>query len=183
MPSSLPPPPKINVVYVQAKDKVASSSTNLITPGGSRHASEAELSSNHFEKLFSTDDAEELIPTLEVLIRDLQFQATNLRERIQEIVRADEQVDAMRLTQIIERHPELGPVTARMAEIAEQIESLGCFLKDIDQGLVDFPSELGDEVVFLCWQSGEPRVTAWHPIDRGFGDRQPLPGTRGTYLH
>ena len=141
------------------------------------------MSRHQFEKLFSTDDADELIPTLEVLIRDLQFQAGTLRERIQEIVRADEQVDSMRLPQIIERHPELRPVTTRMAEIAGQIESLGCFLKDIDQGLVDFPSELDDEVVFLCWQSGEPRIIAWHPIDRGFGDRQPIPGTRGTYLN
>jgi hypothetical protein len=141
------------------------------------------LSRHHFEKLFSTNDADELIPTLEVLIRDLQFQASTLRERIQELVRADESVDSMRLPQIIESHPELRPFTTRMAEIAGRIESLGCFLKDIDQGLVDFPSEFGDEVVFLCWQFGEPRVMAWHPIDSGFGDRQPIPGARGTYLN
>ncbi len=141
------------------------------------------MSRHYFEKLFSTNDADELIPTLEVLIRDLQFQAGTLRERIQELVRADERVDSMHLPQIIEGHPELRPVTTRMAEIAGQIESLGCFLKDIDQGLVDFPSELGDEVVFLCWQFGEPRVMAWHPIDTGFGDRQPIPGARGTYLN
>jgi hypothetical protein len=141
------------------------------------------LSSHHFDKLFSTNDADELIPALEVLIRDLQVQASTLRERIQELVRADEHVDSMRLPQIIESHPELRPVTTRMAEIAGRIESLGCFLKDIDQGLVDFPSELGDEVVFLCWQFGEPRVMAWHTIDSGFGDRQPIPGARGTYLN
>jgi hypothetical protein len=141
------------------------------------------LSRHHFEKLFSVNDADELIPTLEALIRDLQFQAGTLREGIQKLVAADEHVDSMRLHQIIERHPELRPVTARMAAIAERIESLGCFLKDIDQGLVDFPSELGEEVVFLCWQFGEPRVMAWHRIDRGFGDRQPIPGARGTYLN
>ena len=141
------------------------------------------MSQHYFEKLFSTNDADELIPTLEVLIRDLQFQASSLRERIQELVSADERVDSMRLPQIIESHPELRPVTTRMAEIAGRIESLGCFLKDIDQGLVDFPSELGDEVVFLCWQFGEPRVMAWHRIDSGFGDRQPIPGARGTYLN
>ena len=141
------------------------------------------MSIHHFEKLFSISDADELIPTLEVLIGDLQLQAGTLRERIQELVAADEHVDSMRLHQIIERHPELRPVTARMAEIAERIESLGCFLKDIDQGLVDFPSELGGEVVFLCCQFGEPRVIAWHRIDSGFGDRQPIPGTRGTYLN
>jgi hypothetical protein len=141
------------------------------------------LSSYHFDKLFSTTDADELIPTLEVLIRDLQSQAATLRERIQDLVRGDENIDSMRLSQIIEIHPELRPVTTRMAEIASQIETLGCLLKDIDLGLVDFPSELGDEVVFLCWQFGEPRVTTWHRIDRGFGDRQPLPGAPPNYLN
>jgi hypothetical protein len=183
MPSTLSPSPEINVVWAPGNDKVASLSSNVITLSGARYGSEAELSTYHFDKIFSTDDADELIPTLEVLIRDLQFQAGTLRERIQEIVRTDEHVDSMRLPQIIESHPELRPVTSRMAEIASQIESLGCFLKDIDQGLVDFPSELGDQVIFLCWQSGEPHVMAWHPIDRGFGDRQPLPGARGTYLN
>lgn len=138
---------------------------------------------HQFEKLFSANDADALIPTLEVLIRDLQTQAGTLRERIQDLVRADENLDSMRLSQIIEYHPELRPVTNRMAEIADQIEGLGCLLKDIDLGLVDFPSELGDEVVFLCWQFGEPRVTTWHRIDRGFGDRQPLPGAPPNYLN
>lgn len=141
------------------------------------------MSTHNFDKLFSTNDADALIRTLEVLIRDLQSQAGTLRERIQELIHVDQNVDSMRLSQIIEIHPELRPVTTRMADLASQIESLGCFLKDIDLGLVDFPSELGDEVVFLCWQFGEPRVTAWHRIDRGFGDRQPLPGARGTYLN
>ncbi len=141
------------------------------------------MSTHQFEKLFSSSDADALIPTLEVLIRDLQSQAATLRDRIRELVRVDENVNSMRLSQIIEIHPELRPVTTRMAEIASQIESLGCLLKDIDLGLVDFPSELGDEVVFLCWQFGEPRVTTWHRIDSGFGDRQPLPGARGTYLN
>lgn len=141
------------------------------------------MSSHSFDKLFSAADADELIPTLEVLIRELQFQAAALRDRIRELIRSDEQLDTMRLPQIIERHPELHPVTTRMAEIAERIESMGCFLKDIDQGLVDFPSEVGNEVVFLCWQFGEPRVTAWHRINSGFGDRQPLPGARATYLN
>ncbi len=156
---------------------------NLITLGRARYASEAELSSNHFAKLFSIDDADQLIPTLEALIRDLQLQAGTLRERIQALIQIDDNVDSMRLSQIIENHPELRPVTTRMAEIGDRIEELGCFLKDIDQGLVDFPSELGDEVVFLCWQFGEPRVLAWHPIDSGFGGRQPIPGARGTYLN
>jgi len=141
------------------------------------------LSSHHFEKLFTASDANELVPTLEVLVRDLQLQANALRARILELVRADERVDSMRLDEIIELHPELRPVATRMGEIAHQIESMGCFLKDIDQGLVDFPCEMGDEVVFLCWQFGESRVIAWHPIEGGFGDRKSISGAPPTYLN
>jgi len=183
VPFSLSPLPEFNVVYGPGKDKVASSSANVITFGDSRHAPETELSSHHFKKLFSTADANELVPTLEVLIRDLQLQANTLRTRILEFVRADERVDSMRLEEIIDLHPELRPVTLRMGQIAHQIESMGCLLKDIDQGLIDFPSEIGNDVVFLCWQFGESRVFAWHPIESGFGDRRPIPGALPTYLN
>jgi len=141
------------------------------------------LSSHQFDKLFSASDANELIPALEVLIRDLQGQAAELRTRIQDLVRADQSLDAMHLAEIVQRYPDLRPNTARMAEIASQIQTLGCFLKDIDQGLVDFPGEVGDDVVFLCWQFGEPRVTTWHPINGGFAERQPIPGAPKTYLN
>jgi hypothetical protein len=141
------------------------------------------LSAYQFDKLFSTNDANELIPTLEVLIRDLQCQAADLRTRVHELVRADQSLDSMGLAEIVRRYPDLRPLTARMAEIADQIQTLGCFLKDIDQGLVDFPGEVDDHVVFLCWQFGEPRVTTWHPIDGGFAQRQPIPGAPKTYLN
>ena len=67
--------------------------------------------------------------------------------------------------------------------MAGQVEGLGCFLKDIDQGLVDFPYEIEDDVVFLCWQSGERQIIAWHSIDSGFSDRRPLPGVNKPYLN
>jgi hypothetical protein len=123
------------------------------------------------------------LPALEVLIRDLQVQAGRLRERIRELVHRDVRLETKRLHEIIDLHPELRPVSDRMGEIAGQIEAMGCFLKDIDLGLVDFPCEIGNEVVFLCWQSGESNVVAWHPIESGFGDRRPLPGARKAYLN
>ena len=41
----------------------------------------------------------------------------------------------------------------------------------------------GGEVVFLCWQFGESRVIAWHNVDSGFSERQPLPGAPNRYLN
>jgi hypothetical protein len=137
-----------------------------------------------FEKLFTPQEANELIPTLEVLVRELQSRANYLRERIGALLTHDAEIENQRLAQIIERYPELREPASRMAEIAARIDSLGCFLKDIDMGLIDFPWELDDgSVAFLCWQFGEAAVVAWHPVEGGFGQRRPLPGAAKPYLN
>ncbi|MDE3088076.1 MAG: DUF2203 domain-containing protein [Chloroflexota bacterium] len=53
-------------------------------------------------------------------------------------------------------------------------KDIGCELKDLDQGLVDFPSYREDKLVYLCWKRGEPRIEFWHDLESGFGGRQPL---------
>ncbi len=136
-----------------------------------------------FAKLFSQDEANELIPRLEILVRRLQMQANSLRERIQDISGTDASVLSRELDDLVAEYPDLRSFTATMAEAASEIDSLGCLLKDIDQGLIDFPHEQGEDVVFLCWQFGEPRIVAWHSVEAGFSDRQPLPGTQKLYLN
>jgi hypothetical protein len=55
-----------------------------------------------------------------------------------------------------------------------RIESLGCVVKDIDLGLVDFPAMLDDEPIYICWKLGEPHVAFYHGIEEGFAQRKPL---------
>jgi len=52
----------------------------------------------------------------------------------------------------------------------------GIELKDIDSGLVDFPSILEGEEVLLCWRSGEERIGYYHSRQDGYTGRKPLPG-------
>jgi hypothetical protein len=137
-----------------------------------------------FDKLFSPAEANELIPRLEVAVRELQTKASELRRSIAELVKLDPAAGQLPLPRIIERYPQLGESANQVAQAAEKIETYGCVLKDIDQGLVDFPWEMEeDRVVFLCWQFGEPAVIAWHPVDGGFAQRQPLAGAAKPYLN
>ncbi len=145
-----------------------------------------------FEKLFSAEEANQLIPRLELLVRELQLQASSLRDRVYELARGDDHLLSLSIQDAVVRYPELRPFAARMAELASEIERMGCFLKDIDQGLVDFPCRIAgaesdpDEaegVAFLCWQFGEPSIVAWHPLDGGFSGRRPLPGARKQLLN
>jgi hypothetical protein len=154
-----------------------------------RASGEKILGTHRFDKLFSAEEANELIPRLEVLIRDLQVQAGQMRKRIADMSRFDDKLAQLDLAEVIARYPELRPLASQMSEIASEIQEMGCFLKDIDQGLIDFPfliegdGDEEDDVVFLCWQYGEPRVVAWHSIEGGFGQRQPLPGASKPLLN
>ena len=60
--------------------------------------------------------------------------------------------------------------------VVEQVNGMGCLVKDIEAGLVDFYGVRDEEPVFLCWQFGEPAVAHWHPVEAGFAARQPIEG-------
>ncbi len=139
---------------------------------------------NKFIKLFTLSEANDLIPSLEQLVRELQLAAAGLRGSIAELSRDNFDAESSALADLVRRYPQLSQPATQMASAIEKIESLGCFLKDIELGLVDIPCELTDnKVVFLCWQSGESAVLAWHPVEAGFAQRQALPGVNKQYLN
>jgi hypothetical protein len=56
----------------------------------------------------------------------------------------------------------------------ERLQALGVLVKDLDAGLVDFPSLRDGEEVLLCWRLGEDAVEHWHGVDEGFAGRKRL---------
>ncbi len=47
-------------------------------------------------------------------------------------------------------------------------------LRDLDRGLVDFPSLRDGREVYLCWVDGEPDIGFWHELDAGYPGREEL---------
>jgi hypothetical protein len=47
-------------------------------------------------------------------------------------------------------------------------------LRDLDRGLIDFPSLRGDREIYLCWEEGESEIGFWHDPETGFAGRRPL---------
>jgi len=141
------------------------------------------VTKHRFDRLFSVGEANELIPRLANLMQRMQMQVNSMRTRVQELAVRDPAILRTDFANLADRYPELRPFAESIAGAAGEIEELGAVLKDLDQGLVDFPYDAGDEVVFLCWQFGEPRILAWHTIDSGFAGRQPIPGAPKSYLN
>jgi hypothetical protein len=62
-----------------------------------------------------------------------------------------------------------------LARTVDDIVALGVEVKDLDEGLVDFPALRRGETVLLCWQLGEDEIGYWHSPEDGFAGRRPLP--------
>lgn len=68
-------------------------------------------------------------------------------------------------------------MTAAMKGLGKEVkklEALGCILKDVNLGLVDFPAVRLGERVWLCWKLGEERVSFWHSQEEGYNGRKPV---------
>ena len=62
-----------------------------------------------------------------------------------------------------------------LARVIDEVTELGVEVKDIDEGLVDFPALREGEPVLLCWKLGEDEIRYWHTLEGGFAGRRPLP--------
>ena len=64
---------------------------------------------------------------------------------------------------------------AKAAEVNSAIEAIqefGCLVKDLDIGLIDFPTRFRGREVYLCWKLGEEGIAWWHGTDEGFAGRK-----------
>ena len=62
-----------------------------------------------------------------------------------------------------------------LAHAVDAIVEHGVEVKDVDEGLVDFPALHHGETVLLCWKLGEDEIGYWHSVEEGFAGRRPLP--------
>jgi hypothetical protein len=62
-----------------------------------------------------------------------------------------------------------------LAQVIDEIGEHGAEVKDLDEGLIDFPALRRGETVLLCWKLGEDRIRYWHTVEDGFAGRRPLP--------
>ncbi len=130
-------------------------------------------------KFFSLSEAESLRTQLEPLL----IEAIDARRKIGEV---DEKLDE--LAERIQRsggllvpydsastwRREYNHLASAIRNAVERIHATGCVVKDIDVGLLDFPSRINGQEVFLCWRLGEDRIRFYHGMDEGFAGRKPI---------
>ena len=130
--------------------------------------------------MFTVEEANELVPDLELAfgrLGRLRGEASVIVEALGGGERAMEVLNGGPPDPGLEgQAARFRALVQEINTIVEQVNDLGCLVKDLDSGLVDFYGVRDGEPVFLCWQFGEPAVAHWHPVEGGFASRQPIEG-------
>jgi hypothetical protein len=136
-------------------------------------------------RYFTLDEARRTLPQVRACIERLQAlaaEAARLQQAMQEGGQAARQIppahngaarngsgrrvyDALARTEALE---------GEMRLLAEELDEIGCEVKDVETGLVDFRAMRDGRAVYLCWRLGEDDISFWHELDTGFAGRQPL---------
>jgi hypothetical protein len=133
------------------------------------------VSQRYFTAEEANDALEDVRPLTEELVEhrrslvELQELQSSLTERI---AGNGGNVEPRELQDLQER---LDEEVAGIARCVAQIHEAGALVKDLDEGLVDFPAQREGEDVLLCWRLGEDEIGYWHGLEEGFSGRKPLP--------
>lgn len=126
-------------------------------------------------RLFTVAEVKTLIPTLLPMLRDLcaaRQRVVDLRSQVETLTPAMRQNG--HAAQGAELEQGLVAAVQQLSRILETLTTLGVLVKDMEHGLVDFPSLRDGRIVLLCWRMDEPTIAFWHEVDSGFGGRRPL---------
>jgi len=130
-------------------------------------------------RYFTLHEAEKLLPDVERAIREAidlkaeyQKAETELRSEMQRVAMLGG-VD-MNRGAFAELRTRRETSVERLKETIEAIHEIGCLVKDLDIGLIDFPTLFRGEEVYLCWKLGETGIAYWHGVEEGFRGRKAI---------
>jgi len=133
----------------------------------------------HAPKLFSLPEAERARRVVEPLLIEAMEGRKQLSELEEGLSAISNRIQIMGGVTIdydvaARMRADLNRAVAKVKDVLDQIQATGCIVKDLDSGLVDFPSVIQDEEVYLCWRLGEDRIRFYHRQDEGFAGRKPI---------
>ena len=116
-------------------------------------------------KYFTPKDAEKTHPLVKKIVKDILEKGYELRTIAESTGgKIDDNSEAKYLIEQINVY-------------MKELEEIGCYYKDwnFNIGLVDFPSVIDGEEVFLCWRSDEESIEYYHPMSEGYAGRRKIP--------
>jgi hypothetical protein len=122
------------------------------------------------ERHYTRDEANALLPRIKPLLLKLR----ESRDELTDEEAHEALADAAPSNGGGDAGIQVGEAFLEVRRLIGALSEAAIVVRDVDRGLIDFPSILDDREVYLCWELGEDSVDFWHDLDSGYQGRQPL---------
>jgi hypothetical protein len=115
---------------------------------------------------FTLQQANSSLPLVRRIVADvvrIHGDAVKSQETIDKSVAGKEQTAAQK---------QLQQSLDRLADLVDELSSVGVEIKDYQNGLIDFVGRHEGRDVYLCWKLGEEQIEFFHELNAGFAGRQ-----------
>jgi len=132
-------------------------------------------------RVFTLQEAMTLIPRLEQLLDELVNKKKRMQKKHDQLLVLDliageklQDYQSRDGKDYLDKSAELESLILSFEEDILKINQAGCFLRDLEKGVVDFFYVHNKELVYLCWRRGEKKIGYYHDLDDGDRHRKPL---------
>lgn len=130
----------------------------------------------HFDKHFTLEEANALLPRIREVFAEIQSlvaQARGERSKVIPLFGRSAGTNGHSKNHLTERET----IMARINELISEITDRGIVIQDVTRGLIDFPAFIDGEEVFLCYELEDgDSIQFYHHLNSGYAGRTPLEG-------
>jgi hypothetical protein len=137
------------------------------------------VESTRVPRFFTLLEAEALLPQIQKYLQKLSSAKQQHEEADAQITGIHQRIalaggSIPPHAQLLELKQQKEAAARHLKETVEAIHDTGCQLKDLEMGLIDFPTLYRGQEVYLCWKSGERDIGYWHHVEDGYRGRRPI---------
>jgi hypothetical protein len=135
------------------------------------------------KRVFTVEEANATLPLVRAIVADLVELSRDVIDRRQRLslmaVKRDRKPRDPYDEELSQVEGDLESDGRRLREYVAELRALGVEPTSAAEGVVDFPAIIEGHKGCLCWKLGEPQVSHWHEVGKGYDHRKPLPSGGG----
>ncbi len=124
----------------------------------------------HFSKHYTVEEARALLPSVRQWLEELGRHQEGLKiidKRVGHLLSSGADAGGPSVNQLVK-------ILAECKSVLQRFRSREIQIKDLNRGLLDFPSWRDGREVFLCWEKDEDDIEYWHDLEAGYAGRERL---------
>ncbi|MFO0940209.1 MAG: DUF2203 domain-containing protein [Pirellulales bacterium] len=137
-----------------------------------------DMTANATTKRFTLDEASAMLPLVRSIVSDIceVFRSvTSRRVELHRLLRKGHR-GAGRIydDEMAESRADLQAEYDRIWQFREELETLGILLRQPEEGLIEFPTQIDSQPAFYSWRLGEPTICHYRLASQPSGQRLPI---------